>query len=130
MDYILDNFESFKENEDARLKVTQNSNLYYINIGSSKYIAWEKIDFVSFYNENFIELEKSYYNVLDGDEILKYTEYKKINDQEESKSNFVFPLSELLRIKPCEEVLLSIRDINKIISFEEKQNNKTKIKKM
>ena len=126
MEYVLNNFECFKDNEEAYLKVNNNSILYCVVIGSERYISWQKIDSICFSDNNIIELEKSYYDVITGDEILKITEYKSIDMTGKDKSSYIYLLSDLLRIKTGEDLYLSYNDVKLINGFNEKKVKKRK----
>ena len=114
MKYVLKNFEIFENNEEAYLKVNKNSNLYCVILGKDTYIAWQKINVSLLANSNFMELEKIYYDVTNGTELLRTTEYKSITSKENAKSKFILLLSELLNIKDNEEKYLSFEDVKKI----------------
>ena len=114
MKYVLQNFETFENNEEAYLKVNKNSNLYCVILGKDTYIAWQKINVSLLANSNFTEIEKIYYDVTNGTELLRTTEYKSITSKENAKSKFILLLSELLNIKDNEEKYLSFEDVKKI----------------
>ena len=73
MNYILNNLECFNDYEEAYLKITNNSNLYYVTVGKDIFVAWENINTVAIFDNNKVEYEKGYYDVINGELILTLT---------------------------------------------------------
>ena len=126
--FILNNFECFNEYEDAYLKVTPKSNLYCLFLGNTCRVVWEKIDSINIYNKVCVEYEKSYFDVISNEEILNITEYKSVNDCEESNSKFIVPLSYILKLNEDEEKYLNFNDVKTIDLY--KDNSKLKVLKL
>ena len=127
MRHILKNFECFDSDSDACLKVDQNSNLYCVVFGQTRYIAWEKIDFVTLLDDDMLEFEKSYYSVIDGEEVLRMTEYKRLHNSEITRNRFVFLLSDMMKMKKGEVKYLSRKCVE---AFNTRKRSKTKVKKI
>ena len=124
MQYILNTFESFEsfdELSETYLKVNDKSNLYYVNVEGKGYIAWENIDSISLYCKDIAEYKRSYYDVINGDMVLSFDEYKSINCNEISINKNVVLLSNLLKVTPGKDRLLSVDDVKNIINCKEKK---------
>lgn len=124
---VLNNFETFNEVNDAYLKVNNKSNLFYIINGEENYIAWQKIDSISLYSKSIIELDRSYYDVINGNKVLSTMEYRVIDDDYSNKNKNILLLSDVLNVKPDEEMFLSYGNVKDIIASSKKKNYKTKI---
>lgn len=126
MQYILSNFEPFHEIDEGYLKVNDKSNLYYIIVDGKGYLAWENIDSISMYCKDLAEYKRSYYDVISGERVLSLDEYKSINCNERSFNKNVVLLSDLLKVTPGKDRLLSLNDVKSIINCREKSKVKKK----
>ena len=114
MSDYLEQFESFDEFEDKPLYVDSKSDIFLVIYNKKKYIAWEKIDFartVKYKDENYLEMQKSFYNVIDGSFILNTYELYDL-DINKIKSTrpddvLIYPLSEKLGLDFSESMVLS-----------------------
>lgn len=119
--------ETFFEYPNKYLKITSNSNIYYIKLNNKKYIAKSNIDSLESTNDlNTNILVQSFYNVLDGSKVL--TRKKIISkDKAIASTNFnakIIRLSKILNLTGNGVVEFSINDINTILEYKEEKAKK------
>jgi hypothetical protein len=120
-DLILRNYETFDEIPEGYLMVKENSNLMYVRIGNSAFIAREFINSIKVSNE-FAKYIVSYYEVrknekiltLEIDSSLSNYELKKINKREDVD---IIPLSKVLNIVGNDVSFVSLEDVETITNF-------------
>ena len=128
MEYNLREFESFKDysySDSAYVLVTQSSNLYYLCWFNKAHVAWENIDVLTLLDDGRFLLQRSYYDVINGKIIFKSQRYYRPEESLVMGDN-VIPLKDILRLKPNEERLLSLKDIKALLAFEKNQKVKRK----
>lgn len=121
MSEYLEQFESFDEYEDKKLLVNKKSALYLLILNNKKYVVWENIDSVSMNKHNtweYLDIIKSYYNVINGELILTIHE---LNDIKTNVNILVNPndiqlilLSDELSMNDDESITV---DKNKILQL-------------
>ena len=77
MSNYLGQFEPFEEFDDKKLLINNKCNVYLLIYYGNRYIVWEKVDFATinkYNNKKYLEIQKSYYNILDGKYVLKINE--------------------------------------------------------
>lgn len=119
--------ETFFEYPNKYLKITSDSNIYYIKLNNKKYIAKSNIDSLESTNDlNTNILIQSFYNVLDGSKVL--TRKKIISkDKAIASTNFnakIIRLSKILNLTGNGVVEFSINDINTILEYKEEKAKK------
>ena len=117
----LGQFESFDEFDDKQLLINEKSNVYMLIYFNNRYIVWEKVDFATinkYNNKEYLEVQKSFYNILDGRFILKINE---LYDNETNKRVLIKPngirlllLSDILKLDDLESVLLDKEKVLKL----------------
>ena len=122
MSDYLQQFESFDESEDKSLYINYNSDLYLISYNNKRFVAWEKVNFattIKYKNENYLETQKSFYNVVDGSLVLNTYELFDLdkNKTEIFKPNNIslFPLGERLNLNKAESTVLGRDKVLKLV---------------
>lgn len=133
---VLKDFETFSEFPDKYLKVNNSSNYYFIRKSNDNFVTKRNIDSISiiniFSNQKLL-LVKSYYDVNNGELVLNTRSISNIDRSNEEfielENNVsIIPLNSILNIKGNNEYYLSKDDINHLINYENKNNNKIKRK--
>ncbi len=119
--------ETFFEYPNKYLKITSDSNIYYIELNNKKYIVKSNIDSLESTNDlNTNILVQSFYNVLDGSKVL--TRKKIISkDKAIAYTNFnakIIRLSKILNLTGNGVVEFSLDDINTILEYKEEKAKK------
>lgn len=118
---VLKDFETFYEFPNKYIKVTCNSNYYYIKINNHKFITKKNIDLLCSDNGN-IELEESYYSIIDGNFVLKTKNniYRISEYGKETEDNVLIqPLYKILNISGNGVYYLDNHDIDGLINYKE-----------
>ena len=121
--------QNFEEVPNGYLLVDNNSNYFYIKYLSKSFVAIQNIDLVTIDKIDCVDrivIEKSYYDVRNGDFILEDCSIYSITEKEKVNSNIdkdtkIIPLSDMLNIKENGILYLSLDDINNIINLYEKK---------
>lgn len=127
---VLKDFATFSEFPDMYLEVSSNSNYYYIKKPLEAFVAKRKIDLVTpikIYNKEKILQKKSYYDVNDGNLVLKTESLINLDGSNEEfikkeKNTKIISLSSILEIAGEEKKYLSKNQVKKIISSEKSKS--------
>lgn len=118
---ILRNYETFSEIPEGFLLVKENSNLMYVRIAGSAFVAREFVDSVEAENDYYI-YKVRYLNVMDNKNILNLeikkvlsTNEVKITNQKEDVD--IVPLNNILNIKGNDRTLICLEDIDNIVNY-------------
>ena len=121
MSDYLEQFESFDEYEDKSLSINNKSSIYLLIYNGNKYVVWEKVNSattVKYKDENYLEIYKSFYNVINGELILNTYE---LFDLEKDKRVVLKPmgvylslLSDKLELSDNESTVLSREKVLKL----------------
>ena len=118
---ILRNYETFDEIPEGLLQVKPSSNLMYVRIGRTAFIAREFVDNVIADND-IVKYKVSYYSVKDNKNILtlnieKSIEQNRVDYAEKNKEINIQPLCKLLNINDNSVSYLGNEDIDTIIEY-------------
>ena len=118
---ILRNYETFDEIPEGNMMVKEKSNLMYVRVGNSAFIAREFINSIESDASN-IKYIVSYCNVKDNKVVLILKLEKDILNNSVKFSNKrsdidILPLSSILNIKGTDVTFICLEDIDNIINF-------------
>ena len=118
---ILRNYETFDEIPEGNMMVKEKSNLMYVRVGNSAFIAREFINSIES-DESNIKYIVSYCNVKDNKVVLSLKLEKDILNNSVKFCNKrsdieILPLSSILNIKGTDVTFICLEDIDDIINF-------------
>lgn len=118
---ILRNYETFDEIPEGNMMVKEKSNLMYVRVGNSAFIAREFINSIESDASN-IKYIVSYCNVKDNKVVLILKLEKDILNNSVKFCNKrsdidILPLSSILNIKGTDVTFICLDDIDNIINF-------------
>ncbi len=117
--------ESFEEIPIGYIKVNNNSSYFYISILDNNFIAIEKLNLATIINYNGIDrilCEKYYYDVINGNIILKVNSIYSLDDgkqifSDKEENVNIIPLSKILNLSENTSSYLFLDDVKAIVDF-------------
>lgn len=124
---VLKDFETFNEFPDKYLKINKNSNYYFIRKIKEDFITKVNIDSIynlKVFNKDKIITEKSYYDVVTGNLILKTRSIRDIETNTEELINHeekveINSLNSIFNVQENGVYYLSREDLNILLNYKE-----------
>ena len=124
---VLKDFETFNEFPDKYLKINKNSNYYFIRKIKEDFITKVNIDSIynlKVFNKDKIITEKSYYDVVTGNLILKTRSIRDIETNTEELINHeekveINSLNSIFNVQENGVYYLSREDLNSLLNYKE-----------
>lgn len=115
---ILSDFETFNEFPDKYLKITTDSNCYYVKKDEKSYLARRNVDYISWDGVSTITTSASFFDILNGDLILKtITEETDTERRLYSDGAVVQPFNEFIDLEGHDERYFSKEDVKKLLNY-------------